>query len=71
MDEQDYHETVAAAFPELDRIESDALREDVLDAWCEAMAENGITDLDSLPCFHPLNGNSTCPTNAWCPMSRT
>jgi putative nucleotidyltransferase with HDIG domain len=73
MDEQDYHdyrETVATAFPELDRIESDALREGVLEAWSEAMAENGLTDLDALPWFPPAQRDLDLPEERLVPHVR-
>ncbi|PSP72046.1 metal-dependent phosphohydrolase [Halobacteriales archaeon QS_3_64_16] len=73
MDDQDchdYRETVATAFPELICIESDALREGVLDAWSKAMAENGLTDLDSLPWFPPAQRNLDLPDEYLVPHVR-
>jgi hypothetical protein len=61
-DEQDYREAIETAFPELDRIEGDDLREGVFNAWAAAMADNEVTDLGAFrgfpgPAgFGPLNG---------------
>ena len=46
-------ETVRDAFPELDEIETDALRTGVIDAWAGAMDEAGIEALESVPWLPP------------------
>ena len=50
-DEQDYREAIETAFPELDRIEGDDLREGVFNAWAAAMADNEVTDLGAFRGF--------------------
>ena len=49
----DAREQVGRAFPEIDRIEDDALREGVRRAWETAVAETGISDLASVPWLPP------------------
>ncbi|MFA1611496.1 HD domain-containing protein [Halobellus rubicundus] len=46
-------DAVRAAFPELDAIEDPDLRAGVVDAWATAMAENGVSDLASVPWLPP------------------
>jgi hypothetical protein len=50
----DYEVAVRDAFPELDRIGDDDLRAGVVRAWAAAMAENDVTDLDTVPWFPPV-----------------
>lgn len=49
-----HEDAVRHAFPELDRIEDDALREGVLRAWATAMEESGVDDLADVPWFPPV-----------------
>jgi len=44
---------VRAAFPELDAIDDDDLRDGVVDAWATALAENDVEDLGAVPWFPP------------------
>lgn len=46
-------EQVERAFPEIDRIEDEALREGVVEAWTTAMEETGVDDLSAVPWFPP------------------
>jgi len=50
----DHEVAVRDAFPELDRIGDDDLRAGVVRAWAAAMAENDVTDLDTVPWFPPV-----------------
>ena len=49
-----HDEAVRRAFPELDRIEDDALRGGVVRAWTTAMAESDVEDLGAVPWFPPV-----------------
>ena len=49
----DAREQVGGAFPEIDRIEDETLREGVRRAWETAMAETGVDDLESVPWLPP------------------
>lgn len=44
---------VREAFPEIDRIEDEALREGVVGAWTTAMADAGVDDLADVPWLPP------------------
>jgi len=44
---------VRTAFPELDAIADDDLRDGVVDAWAMTMRDNGIDDLAAIPWFPP------------------
>ncbi|ELY52024.1 HD domain-containing protein [Natronolimnohabitans innermongolicus] len=44
---------VRTAFPELEAIADDDLRDGVVDAWATAMAEHGIDDLEAVPWLPP------------------
>lgn len=52
---------VRSAFPTVDDIEDDTLREGVLQAWETAMADNGIDDLEALPWFPPEQARLDLP----------
>ena len=44
-----YRAQVEAAFPELDDIEDDALRDQVTEAWCLGLERGGWTDIGDIP----------------------
>lgn len=44
---------VERAFPELDAVEDDDLRDGCIEAWTTAMADAGIEDLEGVPWFPP------------------
>ncbi|WP_227377067.1 HD domain-containing protein [Haladaptatus halobius] len=48
-DTPDYREQVEDAFPELDSIESDELREQVADAWLLGLDRGGWRDIEDIP----------------------
>lgn len=50
----DAREQVRTAFPAVDRIDDDGLREGVLRAWETALVENGIEDLEAVPWLPPV-----------------
>jgi hypothetical protein len=50
----DHREAVRDAFPELDAIEDDGLRDGVVRAWATAMADNAVDDLEAVPWFPPV-----------------
>ena len=50
---EDARGQVRAAFPHVDAVEDDALREGVLRAWETAMADNDVSDLASVPWLPP------------------
>jgi len=52
---------VREAFPAVDDIQDDGLREGVLQAWVTAMAENGIEDLAALPWLPPEQARLDLP----------
>ncbi|MBC9987710.1 MULTISPECIES: HD domain-containing protein [Haloferax] len=45
----DYRAQVEAAFPELDDIEDDGLRDRVREAWCLGLARGGWRDIEDIP----------------------
>lgn len=49
----DHYAAVERAFPELDHIEDDDLRDGVVEAWATAMADAGVDDLDDIPWYPP------------------
>lgn len=53
MEDNDYRDAVETAFPELEHIDDDDRRENVVDAWETAMADNDLTNLDRVPWFPP------------------
>ena len=52
---------VRAAFPAVDDIQDDVLREGVLQAWVTALTENGIDDLEALPWLPPEQARLDLP----------
>jgi putative nucleotidyltransferase with HDIG domain len=48
-DFSDQREQVEEAFPELDEIESDELREKVVEAWCLGLERGGWRDIHDIP----------------------
>lgn len=57
----DAYQQVEHAFPEIDRIEDDELREGVISAWVMAIEETGVTDLESLPWLPPEQARLDLP----------
>ncbi|PSP69585.1 phosphohydrolase [Halobacteriales archaeon QH_9_66_26] len=49
MGTPDYESQVRAAYPELDRIESDTLREAVVEAWTLGLDRGGWRDIEDVP----------------------
>jgi putative nucleotidyltransferase with HDIG domain len=49
MTAPDYRDQVAAAFPELADVDSDALREQVSEAWCLGLSRGGWRDVEDVP----------------------
>ena len=47
--ETDYASQVEVAFPELDEIDSDSLREQVIEAWVLALERGGWRDIEDVP----------------------
>lgn len=57
----DAREQVERAFPELDRVEDDALREGVLQTWEAAIDDNGVDDLEAVPWLPPVQASLDLP----------
>ena len=66
----DRTERVIEAFPEIESIEDEALREGVLTAWTTAMADNDIHDLAGLHWYPPVQTALDLPDETLVPHVR-
>jgi hypothetical protein len=66
----DRYEAIERAFPELESIENDNLRQNVREAWDTAMADNAIDDLETVPWFPPVQRDLDLPDERLVPHIR-
>jgi len=66
----DRTDRVIEAFPSIESIEDESLREGVLTAWTTAMADNGIDDLEGIHWYPPMQAALAIPDETLVPHVR-